>query len=128
VLSGQTGVHHAPVPTGGFHRSATPSAIIGLNRRHSPGRRHFSFWHEVGHYVLHRRAALHGPLACLQAKGETAFPSMEREADRFAASVLMPEDWVRRAHAEGGSPERLAKQFAVTRQAMTRRLAELHLR
>jgi hypothetical protein len=104
-----------------------PSATIGLNRRHSAGRRHFTFWHEVGHYVLHRRAALHGPLACLHAKDEAAYPSMEREADLFAAAVLMPEDWVRRAYAEGASPERLARQFAVTRLAMTRRLAELGL-
>jgi hypothetical protein len=32
-------------------------AVIGLNRRHSPERRHFSFWHEVGHYYLHRTRA-----------------------------------------------------------------------
>ena len=30
-------------------------ATIGLNSRHTPARRHFTFWHEVGHYVLHAR-------------------------------------------------------------------------
>lgn len=28
-------------------------AVTGLNGRYSRERRHFTFWHEVGHYLRH---------------------------------------------------------------------------
>lgn len=57
----------------------------------SPGRRRFTLAHEAGHYFLHR--PLLGPdgIRCGQAavvRGEG--PNIEKEADRFAACLLMP--------------------------------------
>lgn len=107
-------------------------ATIGLNRAHAPTRRHFSFWHEVGHYLLHTspgrgrpaQAAWTGP-PCLGSKlpGTTR----EAEADAFAACVLMPLAWVNRASAEGMNLSALARRFMVGPTAMERRLRELGL-
>lgn len=66
--------------------------LIIVNRRHTdPGRRRFTIAHELGHWILHR------PLLseCVLELWE----EWEREADDFAAHLLMPPDqvqeWVR---------------------------------
>ena len=101
------------------------AALIGLNRRHSPVRRHFSFWHEVGHYVLHRDSWQLCRLPATGVRGTHA--EREREADTFAASLLMPEDWVRESRSELRDLSALARRFGVSSQAMARRLEELGL-
>ncbi len=103
-------------------------AVIGLNRRHSAGRRHFSFWHEVGHYLMHRPELGGRPLACPYEWTAGAHARrMEREANAFAASVLMPSEWVRSALAERRGLADLARWFRVTPMALGRRLVELGL-
>ncbi|MCH8195853.1 MAG: ImmA/IrrE family metallo-endopeptidase [Chloroflexi bacterium] len=103
--------------------------VIGLNRRHSPERRHFSFWHEVGHYLIHRPRLSSGLLACPHpASPRMADLDLEREADIFAANVMMPADWVRRSHRRQSTLQALARDFGVTPTAMMRRLRELGLR
>ncbi len=104
-------------------------AVIGLNRRHSPGRRHFSFWHEVGHYLLHRTRLERGPLSCSHAPHQRRLePALEREADSFAVNLMMPAQWVRRSLEDRPSVAALARDFGVTPRAMQRRLRELGLR
>ena len=57
-----------------------------------------------------------------------AWQAQEREADQFAAELLMPEPLVREAFIEqGGDPSRLADRFDVSRQAMRNRLRHLGL-
>lgn len=103
-------------------------ALIGLNRRHSVERRHFSFWHEVGHLVLHRDPLRSTPTLCpLLGPGASGEAKLEREADAFATSMLMPAEWVRDSHAELGNLFALARRFAVSPRAMARRLRELRL-
>jgi Zn-dependent peptidase ImmA (M78 family) len=52
-----------------------------------------------------------------------AWRLQEREADQFAAELLMPEHLVRAAVLEhGGDLERLADRFDVSRKAMQTRL------
>ena len=53
---------------------------------------------------------------------------LEREADIFAANVMMPADWVRRSHRRQSTLQALARDFGVTPTAMMRRLRELGLR
>ncbi len=98
-------------------------AVIGLNRRHSPERRHFSFWHEVGHYLLHRASGSR-TLCSLSTQGASSHHA-ERAADRFAVDVLMPRDWVTRLHPGASTVHDLARRFGVTTWAMSRRLGEL---
>lgn len=108
-------------------------ATIGLNRRHSTVRRHFSFWHEVGHYLLHRARWSGAPCSAPATPGAPS--RREREADAFAANVLMPEAWVTRAWREANGRRStgavgvaaLARRFRVSHEAMARRLEELGL-
>lgn len=63
-----------------------------------PKRRRFDAAHELGHLVLHRHA-------------RTTSPLLERQAHRFAAALLMPEDEI-----ESWLPRR-ANQIEILRQA-----------
>jgi hypothetical protein len=103
-------------------------------------RRRFSAAHELGHFVLHRekmgrfRADID---ATLQEANDQEADGMEREANRFAAEVLMPaevcrwraDEW-RREH--GCCPRlvlahRLSSEFLVSHEAMRYRLKGLDL-
>ena len=69
---------------------------IAYHRGQSPGRRSFTLGHEFGHYVLHRdlietEPRFEGGVYCdetsiLRRQGE----GLEKEADTFAAALLMP--------------------------------------
>ena len=87
-------------------------------------RRRFTIAHEIGHFVLH-------PQRLSPERGgavNAALRAQEREADQFAAELLMPEPLVREAVVEqGGDVERLAGRFDVSRQAMQTRLRRLGL-
>ena len=88
------------------------------------GRRRFAIAHEIGHFVLH-------PERCRRERGgavDEAGHGEEREADAFAAELLMPEHLVREAVRERGPDvARLADRFAVSRKAMQARLRSLGL-
>jgi hypothetical protein len=88
-------------------------------------RRRFTIAHEIGHFVLHphRVAPQRGG-----SQGNAAWQLQEREADQFAAEILMPEDLVREAVLSHGlDVERLADRFDVSRSAMQARLKWLGL-
>jgi hypothetical protein len=83
------------------------------------GRLNFTFAHEAGHWVLHRRlveapnASLSRQSAILCRKKDAKKP-IEWQADYFAACLLMPEQWVREAFASavGAEPLRLVNETA----------------
>lgn len=108
--------------------------VEAVEAARSPGRRRFTVAHELGHWLLHhlprkRRT----PIFCRPADVGAAnrfqledASRMEREANRFAASLLMPEPHVRReAHALVVSVPALARRFGVSAQAMQLRLEGL---
>jgi hypothetical protein len=87
-------------------------------------RRRFSIAHEIGHFLLHpdRVAPERGGAA------NAALALQEREADQFAAELLMPADRLRRAAFECGCDvQRLATRFEVSQSAMRIRLERLGL-
>jgi hypothetical protein len=88
-------------------------------------RRRFTLAHEVGHVVLHGEpfaAAARGPT------GGGRLKAREREVQRFAAALLLPERMVRQAvHEYGLDIERLRSLFLVSKEAMEIRLRELGL-
>jgi IrrE N-terminal-like domain len=97
---------------------------IVLNGGGDERRRRFTIAHEIGHFVLHpgRQRSERG------GKVNEAGRVLEREADAFAAELLMPEDLVRQAVDEhGASPGRLSDRFEVSQQAMQTRLRRLGL-
>jgi hypothetical protein len=65
----------------------------------SPGRARFTLGHEFGHYLLHRHLAEMNGIFCSTediARGQVGGVNIEREADDFAAALLMPLDDFRR--------------------------------
>ncbi len=89
---------------------------IALNSREPIVRQRFSLAHELGHVV-------ESPF------DRHADPRLvERIADHFAASLLMPRSWVKEAWGHGVQDSaQLAETFFVSEVAMTRRLHDLRL-
>ena len=113
--------------------------VIGINALDVPVRQRFTIAHEVGHLLLHRDS-LHvhvdrhyiSELVIRRDKVSTeATDRMEIEANRFAASLLMPGRFLRVDVKRVGVPvnaqaiEVLAKRYKVSQQAIIFRLMNL---
>lgn len=122
--------------------------VIGVSKDETDNivRRRFTIAHEIGHYVLHRfsqdlfidqhnfKAVFHRDTSSSSGK-----VTMEREANAFAAALLMPKTLIikelsKKSYSFNFVEEeeediiyRLAKEFKVSRQAMTFRLANLQI-
>lgn len=99
--------------------------IMGVNAFHHRVRQRFTMAHELGHFALHRND--YSRFDDVTFSRRNSDPSrMERDADQFAADLLMPEVQVR---AEIGKGIRglndLARQFDVSSLAMRYRLESL---
>jgi len=103
-------------------------------------RRRFTAAHELGHFVLHRETMGRFRAdtdATLREADEEVADLMEREANRFAAELLMPADVCRARAAElqtkyGCCPRgvlvyRLASELLVSREALRYRLQALEV-
>jgi len=107
--------------------------IIAINNSYTkpPARKRFTLAHEIGHHLLGHRIAPGSRLFFFDTS-DTRRTSMERACDRFAALLLMPEDWVRRYFQELSSNSEnrvriMAERFGVSVWALRRRLRELDL-
>ena len=111
--------------------------VIGINAHHHPNRQRFSIAHELGHFLLHREEERFFIDAAVFFRSEGATPAtwkQEREANAFAAELLLPRDAVTAAvrstpfdpHDEA-AVRRMADRVGVSAQALTIRLAELDL-
>jgi IrrE N-terminal-like domain len=103
--------------------------LNGRESRQSPGRRRFTLAHEVGHWVCHYEQGRVEPTYCRSdVIGVGVGRAREREANAFAAQLLMPESLVRR---EAGALQlnilALAQRFEVSPPAMKVRLQQLAL-
>jgi hypothetical protein len=87
-------------------------------------RARFTVAHEVGHWECHVRAAgMTEETFCRPVDlSEAADRTLEREANVFAAELLMPEDAVRAAWDEAPDAEACARRFDVSPLAMRWRL------
>ena len=106
------------IETGG-----TSGYAIFVNNNHHTHRRRFTIAHEIGHFVLHGDLIGDGIAEdyLLRADG---FPNrIETEANKFAASLLMPRHLMIDYQIQGilSIPE-LAKIFNVSKDAMSIRL------
>lgn len=94
--------------------------------REFPGRRRFTIAHEVGHWVCQVQEGVQAPVFCRAVDVEPgADRSLEREANVFAAELLMPESLVRSAYR--GDAKQCATQFGVSGLAMSYRLYSFEL-
>lgn len=101
--------------------------LLGVNEKEPENRRRFTIAHEIGHYVLHPSSLLHydRPEA-VHFRAKNILGPEEREANYFAAELLMPEELLTKCIAAGmDSVPELASRFKVSEEAMGYRLANL---
>jgi len=110
-------------------------ATIGANINHPPVRQRFTIAHELGHYLLHLGLSSHFDrdyrVNYRSAESSEATNVEEIEANFFAASLLMPRQFLEvddavKALDSDASVEKLAKRYAVSRHAMSLRLANVY--
>lgn len=104
-------------------------AVIRYNPQDAEVRQRFTVAHELGHLVLgHVRGS-----ACHRDPSKNyntqVFDANERDANVFAAHLLMPPPAVRIAlgHVKGANLEKLARLFKVSKTAMEIRLKSMGL-
>lgn len=103
-------------------------AVISVNSSQFGPRQSFTIAHEIGHYVLGHVNTAHRLCRDLASNFSTGtFIPVEREANKFAAALLMPERLVRFAIDERKftTLASLAALFGVSEVAMRWRLVNL---
>jgi len=99
--------------------------IVGVNAQHHVNRQRFTIAHEIAHYILHRdpkKEFVDETFARRSSGGD----KVEREADEFAAELLMPEQDIRKAIEQGRTSfQELATLFRVSALAIRFRVKAL---
>jgi len=116
----------------GFLLATKEPRTIYLNIDDQPNRRTFTVAHELGHYFLGHDPDEYGMYMRNGWQGSGGKPDIEREADCFAANLLMPkqmfEDIKLPRKTIGRIPQVLAQLFGVSTEAMRHRLKTLKYR
>jgi predicted transcriptional regulator len=112
------------LPYSASARWADHKWIITLNGRESYLRQRFSLAHEIKHIIDHKNKYY----LYMDHIGITHNRLAERQADYFAACLLMPKEHVMRLYKNGlTSPTELSKHFEVSPRAMHIRMHTLKL-
>jgi Zn-dependent peptidase ImmA (M78 family) len=102
--------------------------LIQVNANDVPARRRFTLAHEVGHWVCQVQEGRGAAVMCrVEEVGLGADRTLEREANIFAAELLMPELGMRRAWSEAQDVAAMASRFGVSRPAAHWRLYSFDL-
>jgi IrrE N-terminal-like domain len=99
-------------------------------RNEAPLRRYrFTIAHELGHWICHALPCAHPEATYCRVVDltESADRALEREANIFAAELLMPAPAVRRTWPDLGDIDAVAARFDVSPSAMAWRLYSLEL-
>jgi Zn-dependent peptidase ImmA (M78 family) len=121
----------------------TDSTVIGLNVSHSKTRQRFTLAHELGHFLMHKTSGGHLHVdekdffvRFRDKHSKDGSDQQEREANAFAAELLMPTSFLERdvKHLKDGvsiSDEKairtMANRYGVSLQALLFRLGNLNL-
>jgi Zn-dependent peptidase ImmA (M78 family)/DNA-binding XRE family transcriptional regulator len=115
----------------GIFVSDSGKFCIGVNESHPRVRQRFSVAHELGHFVFDRDRGLMLDFVgseSVQASDDQESLAVEINANRFAADLLMPRDWLIRDVKQYGQDVRfLSKRYEVSEQALWFRLLSLKL-
>jgi len=113
----------------GFLEKIGNTWAIYVNRNESEYRKRFTLAHELGHYILHREI----PNNSLAFRDQIFFRDentspQEKEANKFAANLLMPQDDFLKAIKDGDNPIlKLADKFKLSTAAVRYRAYQLGL-
>ena len=102
---------------------------IIVNQEDSPTRKRFTIAHEIGHFLLHRGRKFVDNFSAGETfyRGNEQDEKLEREANFFAANLLMPDKAVKKAWPTCDNPNVAANIFDVSEVSMTFRLKNLKL-
>lgn len=111
-------------PYSGYYKRFNGVPSIEYNVSEAPVRQRFTVAHELGHFALGHNDAPRDS-GNFQSSGDPR----ERQANRFAAELLMPSSLVKQYYQNGvaSSVEALANIFGVSKDAMGYRLINLGL-
>jgi len=121
----------------GFLYRDSEQVVIGVNTHHAPVRQNYTAAHELGHFLLHEQAQLHVDrefrVRLRNDISSQGTDEAEREANLFAATLLMPKEFIEADLASeeyidllGGIFLReLAAKYGVSTQALMNRLKNL---
>lgn len=100
---------------------------IGVNKNHSTALQRFTVAHELGHY-LNGHQHYEKTFVDDESRFYDPYFQQEKDADAFAAELLMPKDFLVKDLAEIGLDiDELAKRYQVSEQALWIRLTSLRL-
>jgi Zn-dependent peptidase ImmA (M78 family) len=121
----------------GFLYRDTAQTVIGVNTHHAPVRQNFTTAHELGHLLLHEHEHLHVDHSFrVRLRDDISSQGIdedEREANFFAASLLMPKEFLEADLANRHDVDildddflrELARKYGVSTQALVNRLKNL---
>lgn len=111
-----------PIPVSGSTHWAKGRWVIVLNGAEPQGRQRYSLMHEFKHVLDHNVVRVLYPASA----GMTSHARIEQVCDYFAACLLMPRMWVKRAWGSDRVQDIavLARRFAVSQSAMRVRLLQ----
>ena len=126
--------------SGMLYRDPKGANVVVVNSLNAKTRQRFTVAHEIGHLLLHEAPLQVDRPISVRFRDERSGLAVDQDeiaANQFAAALLMPRDWLL-ADADrllGRNPtlsdeavvEELAVRYAVSRQAMEFRLANLGL-
>ncbi|MEO8630213.1 MAG: ImmA/IrrE family metallo-endopeptidase [Betaproteobacteria bacterium] len=157
VLLAENGITEAPVPVlkiaqakgarihmdslegdlSGFLYRDKEVAVIGVNTRHASVRQNFTISHELGHLLLHDQEQLHVDrdfrVRLRDDVSRKGTDEAEKEANFFAASLLMPKAFLEKDLAneefvdllDDAFLRGLSRKYGVSTQALVNRLKNL---
>jgi Zn-dependent peptidase ImmA (M78 family) len=111
------------------------TAMIGVNWLHHPNRQRFTIAHEIAHHQLHEGGTFVDKGTTARFRNQTSGSGTdveEREANLFAAMLLMPEEAIKKTAKDypfdvddEDQFRAFADRFGVSSQAMLLRLREV---
>jgi Zn-dependent peptidase ImmA (M78 family) len=121
----------------GFLYRNNKETVIGVNTRHTPARQNFTISHELGHLMLHDQEQLHVDrdfrVRLRNDVSSQGRDDAEKEANFFAASLLMPKAFLERDLVnevfvdllDDEFLKGLGRKYGVSTQALVNRLKNL---
>lgn len=112
-----------------FNEKNDDAPQIIVNKAINANQMTFTIAHELAHYLLHREYAKSNDYQVMPRNNfyPEGRSKEEKEADCFAANLLVPENMLRKysAYSSVGSIEQLAKMFAVPKDVILDRMRSL---
>ena len=112
--------------SGKVERLGDDHFLITVNAAHSAQRQRFTVAHEIAHIALHTNLIGDGIVDDALYRSPLG-GDIEREANRYAATILMPAPLVREAYRTVKSYNDIAAKFDVSADVARIRLKELRL-